>query len=127
MSCVGFDSYRPPNPSSTTPLPHPLSITHLSHSDIFELWGKGEDSEQLNLTQRWFQQLVVCSDGLVGQVVVTGYTTKFCHLAKKKRFVGLHLSQNMQQNLFKCIKICSNQVSDYSCGCQIRADIHIAK
>ena len=78
-----------------------LSATHLSDSYIFELGGKGEDPEQFYLTQRWFQQLVVCSDGLMGQIVVAGYTTKFCHLTKIWFYIKLHSPYSLYD-------ICSN-------------------
>ena len=39
---------------------------YLSDSDVLELRGEGEDSEQLYLTEGWLQHLVVGGHCLVG-------------------------------------------------------------
>ena len=50
---------------------------YLSNSQVFKLRGQGEHSEELDLAERGFQQLVVCSDCLVGTVVMAGDATQF--------------------------------------------------
>lgn len=73
--------------SSQAGVPTPVpkhSSAHLSHSDVLELWGQGEHSEKLNLTQGGFQQLVVGLHSVIGDIVVTSYPAKFCHLERRK-------------------------------------------
>lgn len=50
---------------------------YLSNGQVFKLRGQGEHSEELDLAERGFQQLVVCSDRLVGAVVMAGNATQF--------------------------------------------------
>lgn len=50
---------------------------YLSNSQVFKLGGQRKHSEELDLAQRGFQQLVVCSDRLVGAVVMAGDATQF--------------------------------------------------
>ena len=57
-----------------------MQATDLSDADVLELWGEGEDAEELNLAERGFQQLVIGGHGLVGAVVVAGNATQLCHL-----------------------------------------------
>lgn len=63
--------------------------TNLSDRDLPELARQCEDTEELDLTESWFQQLVISRYRLVGAVVVTGNTSQFCHLYKPLRLVNL--------------------------------------
>ena len=58
--------------------------TYLSDSDVFELGGEGEHSEELNLTEGGLHHLVVGGHRLVGQVVVGGNTTQLRHLQMRR-------------------------------------------
>ena len=53
---------------------------YLSHGDVPELGGQGEDAEELDLAERGLQQLVVGLDGVVGDVEVAGDAAQVCHL-----------------------------------------------
>ena len=55
--------------------------TNLSNSDVLKLGGEGEDAEELDLAEGGLQELVVGGHGLVGEVVVAGYTAEVGHLA----------------------------------------------
>lgn len=59
---------------------HQLQFLLFSHCDVSELGWQREHPEQLNLTQRWLQQLVIRSHCLMGDVVMTGYTTQLSNL-----------------------------------------------
>ena len=53
---------------------------HLSDGDVLELRGQREHTKQLYLTEGGLEQLVVGCHGFIGEVVVTGNTTKISDL-----------------------------------------------
>lgn len=58
---------------------------YLSHCDVPELWGQWEHSEEFDLAERRFQQLVVGLDWVVGDVEVTGNAAQVCNLWVKRQ------------------------------------------
>ena len=62
-----------------------LESTYLSHIDVPELGGKWKDSEELDLTESGFQQLVVGLNGVVSDVEVTGNPSQVSDLQVKRK------------------------------------------
>ena len=68
------------------------------------MWQR-EHSEQFDLTQGLFQQLVVGCHGFMGDVVVAGDTTQFCHLKMQDRILKQVTTKLyiQQENVFHCM------------------------
>ena len=64
-----------------------------------------EHSEQLDLTQGLFQQLIVGCHGFMGDVVVAGDTTQFRHLKMQDRILKHAVTKLciQQENIFCCM------------------------
>ena len=56
----------------------------LSDCNVLELGREREYTEELNLTERGLEQLIICGHGLVGDVVVAGNATKVSHLGQQR-------------------------------------------
>jgi len=55
-------------------------VTYLSNGDLTEFSRQRKHSEQLNFTECWLEQLVICRYCFVGTVIVTGDSTQLGHL-----------------------------------------------
>lgn len=78
---------------------HNETACYLSHGDVPELRGEGEHSEELDLTQRGLQQLVVGLDTVMGDVEVTGNTAQVCHLHKRNKHSHILQFQGYQTTI----------------------------
>ena len=82
-------------------------MTHLSDSDVPELWRQGEDPEELDLGQGGFEELVIRGHRLVGDVVVAADTTQLRHLGRKGFRVcydfGVKWLRLLEQNIRTCL------------------------
>lgn len=58
---------------------------YLSHGDVLELGGQGENPEQFDLAQGGLEQLVVGLNGVIGDIVVAGDAAQLRDLRATRR------------------------------------------
>ena len=96
-----------------------IIMLYLSDGDMAELAGEREDSEELDLTERRLEQLIVGADRLVADVVVTRYAAQLRHLvckhsARMRNFLSVCDGAcviycfSIYLSTYMCIKISTN-------------------